>query len=779
MKNIMKIILTILITPLLAFNVSAANIISSDSIEKAIAYAYNIKDTNPSRFSGYCAAFVWRCYHDGAGLGNSSYATAREMGDALITSTDTNPPRGAFVFWYDSNGPSTKAGHVALSLGDGNVIHAYSDVKVTSIETVNNSHYIYRGWGAPIAEYRLETATPPEPIELPSNCWLNIDKGGESTYTASETVKFTYHAENVNYYTLEIYKDGSSYDCFDTYSGVYSRAFTETGHYSAVVSAVNGGGRTYSGWISWNVVSTPAPSNCYISIDRGPESTYNVSDTVNFTYHAENVKYYIFEIYKDGASYECTETYYGQYSRTFTQPGRYNSVVTAVGDGGRTSSGWISWNVVNPSAVGPNVPYVAVNNRNLFPQEQFRINFWAETAKYYNVKITKNGVVYKDEILYVGYYDTSLSEPGDYSIQVTAINDYGSSSAYDGVKVIGTVPEEPKITTTYDCYSTNEDVEIVLTPGKYTQTSYMTIRKCTNVWETVFSDSVTDLTTKTYRFTTAGYYQIEYQNSNIYGASPCAAKAIRIYDSVPDKPMVLSDKSIYEISENINVTLLPGGNTRSAYMSVYNSSDELVFSQDVSGRETQTLSFDVIGEYTINYQTANTLGQSEIAVLTFCVGKKETVVSFDANGSVVEEPNKTVLRDSPYGELPIPHCQGKKFVGWFTKVENGELIESDTIVTALDDHILYAVWQDLPSTETTIMKKSNYSVVNITVHNLDEVANVVLATYKNGTLSDIQIEEYNGGDLSLATLLPYDTIKVMLWKDMSSMNPLCENEVLH
>ena len=137
---------------------SAANVISSDSIEKAIAYAYDVKNTNPGHFSGYCAAFVWRCYYSGAMIGNSSYATAREMGDALITNTDSNPPRGAFVFWYDSNGPQTLAGHVGLSLGDGNVIHAYRDVKVTSIATVNSSHYTYRGWGAPIAGYTLSTA---------------------------------------------------------------------------------------------------------------------------------------------------------------------------------------------------------------------------------------------------------------------------------------------------------------------------------------------------------------------------------------------------------------------------------------------------------------------------------------------------------------------------------------------------------------------------------------------------------------------------------------------
>lgn len=145
---------------------SADNTISSSSIEKAINYAYDEKSTRPDYWKGYCAAFVWACYNKGAGISNRSYPTAREMGDALITHTDSNPPRGALVFWYKTANPYGHAGHVGLSLGDGTVIHAYSSIKVTSISTVNNGGYTYRGWGAPISGYTLETETPPSELTL-------------------------------------------------------------------------------------------------------------------------------------------------------------------------------------------------------------------------------------------------------------------------------------------------------------------------------------------------------------------------------------------------------------------------------------------------------------------------------------------------------------------------------------------------------------------------------------------------------------------------------------
>lgn len=144
----------------------ADNTISSSSIEKAINYAYNEKSTRPDYWKGYCAAFVWACYNKGAGLSNRSYPTAREMGDALITHTDANPPRGAFVFWYKTSDPYNHAGHVGLSLGDGTVIHAFSSIKVSQISTVNNSGYTYRGWGAPISGYTLDTQSAPAELTV-------------------------------------------------------------------------------------------------------------------------------------------------------------------------------------------------------------------------------------------------------------------------------------------------------------------------------------------------------------------------------------------------------------------------------------------------------------------------------------------------------------------------------------------------------------------------------------------------------------------------------------
>lgn len=90
------------------------------------------------------------------------------MGDDLIDHPNgANPPRGALVFWSISSVP---AGHVALSLGDGRVIHAWGSNKpkcviISNLSTVTNySGYTYRGWGPPIAGYKLATDGSTTPV---------------------------------------------------------------------------------------------------------------------------------------------------------------------------------------------------------------------------------------------------------------------------------------------------------------------------------------------------------------------------------------------------------------------------------------------------------------------------------------------------------------------------------------------------------------------------------------------------------------------------------------
>ncbi len=71
-------------------------------------------------------------------------------------------------------------------------------------------------------------------------------------------------------------------------------------------------------------------------------------------------------------------------------------------------------------------------------------------------------------------------------------------------------------------------------------------------------------------------------------------------------------------------------------------------------------------------------------------------VSFDPNGGIVSTTTKTVEYGEPYGDLPTPHRSGYSFNGWYTSETDGSRVTSETIVTDVEDHTLYAHWSYIP-----------------------------------------------------------------------------------
>ncbi|MCR5702659.1 MAG: InlB B-repeat-containing protein [Lachnospiraceae bacterium] len=69
-------------------------------------------------------------------------------------------------------------------------------------------------------------------------------------------------------------------------------------------------------------------------------------------------------------------------------------------------------------------------------------------------------------------------------------------------------------------------------------------------------------------------------------------------------------------------------------------------------------------------------------------------VTFNANGGNVETSVKEVTYGEVYGTLPTPARAGYVFTGWFTEVDEGEIITSDTTVTDKEAHTLYAHWTE-------------------------------------------------------------------------------------
>jgi len=130
---------------------------ASSAVESAISWAES--HLGQEVYVGNCLQFVHDAYLDGAGVQIGSASTAVSYWKNHGTSQhpgDTNPPRGALVFWGATS--SNSAGHVGTSLGNGEVISSYSYPKTTlnslavhefSIAVRNAGGYPYLGWLAP------------------------------------------------------------------------------------------------------------------------------------------------------------------------------------------------------------------------------------------------------------------------------------------------------------------------------------------------------------------------------------------------------------------------------------------------------------------------------------------------------------------------------------------------------------------------------------------------------------------------------------------------------
>lgn len=68
-------------------------------------------------------------------------------------------------------------------------------------------------------------------------------------------------------------------------------------------------------------------------------------------------------------------------------------------------------------------------------------------------------------------------------------------------------------------------------------------------------------------------------------------------------------------------------------------------------------------------------------------------VAFDSNGGAVADPvSKQVTYESTYGTLPSTSRLGYDFNGWFTAASGGTEVTAATVVTAVNNHTLYAQW---------------------------------------------------------------------------------------
>jgi cell wall-associated NlpC family hydrolase len=134
-------------------------------VEGALSWA--MARLGSHEYPGKCYAFCEDAYELGGAITlDGQGSTAKEAAQAYLArmaaaslSQDATPPRGAYVF-YDCSGPlnglEKNWGHMGLSLGNGQVVHAWNGVRVDPLYAIEQlvpppgwTHPVYTGWAAP------------------------------------------------------------------------------------------------------------------------------------------------------------------------------------------------------------------------------------------------------------------------------------------------------------------------------------------------------------------------------------------------------------------------------------------------------------------------------------------------------------------------------------------------------------------------------------------------------------------------------------------------------
>ena len=109
-----------------------------------------------TKYAGWCLSFIEDALEISNGIeifgGDSAKESADLYGDAMQKG---NPDRGAFVFYdciCNSENGQMNWGHCGISLGDGNVIHAWDVVRkdnyleIENMTALSGYHPKYIGW---------------------------------------------------------------------------------------------------------------------------------------------------------------------------------------------------------------------------------------------------------------------------------------------------------------------------------------------------------------------------------------------------------------------------------------------------------------------------------------------------------------------------------------------------------------------------------------------------------------------------------------------------------
>ncbi len=421
----MKKVLSVFLVVVMMFSMMALPSNAATQVEQIIAHAKYVAENNPHGYDGACLAFVGACYKS-AGYSHYSMGTAYNAGSAWIVSTSsTNIPVGALVF-YDYTWHST-AGHVGIYAGNGQMYDAQSSYGGVKLRTFKTNGY--RGWGW------YGGIEPTGGSSAPTDVWISLPNGDESSYKIGETVNIKFGATNATRYELIMFKYQDKYweGVFDS-NGSNGRtcpaSFDSVGHYCCYVVAKNSSGQiATSRWVGWDIVEEK-PTNLGITTNKGKSAVYSTQETINFTLSATFGYYKHIGIHKtDGTTsklFKEADVSGTNYSIVINEPGNYYANFDAFNTYGTTRSEMTYFTVVDSPPDYAELSIDGGNKQTYAIGETIKFNLSTINNENKYIGIHKDGSFYKGSWVDGDFYQYTFAEKGSYYTDFESINSCGS-----------------------------------------------------------------------------------------------------------------------------------------------------------------------------------------------------------------------------------------------------------------------------------------------------------------------------------------------------------------
>lgn len=453
--------------------------------------------------------------------GTGSLSNAK-IGDIAVldTTTGSNTSRDHVEIVYAVSGSSIYT--VGGNSGSGS---CYSTRKVTKHSPYSSSRIVY----IVRPNYSGITNSPP------TNAWVSLPNGPESTYYLNEFFNITVGSDNATEYYLHIYKDQDLYWSCSRASTSGSLdievVFDKPGHYSCFVEAINSAGYTYSDWIGWNIVG--APENAWVSIPNGPESSYKTYSPFYITFGADNATEYYLNIYDSEGhyytSYQSSTSGRAKIEAEFYEPGHYSCFVEAFNPVGSVMSEWVGWDIVVDVPTDLSIS-VDREEKMYRIDENVNFNLYANLGYYKHIGIHRvGGGLYAESDVAGNSFSINITEPGNYYANFDAFNACGSArSEMVYFTVVDSVPDYSEISIVGGNateYNVGDTITFQMNT-KNEHSKYIGIHKNS----TFYTGGYIDEDTYSYTFTEAGSYLVSFDALNNYGYTRSNSVTFDIYE---------------------------------------------------------------------------------------------------------------------------------------------------------------------------------------------------------------------------------------------------------